>query len=254
MQRSLSPSVETNWFHANPHKRPSLDVPLCGQWMGNVMPRVVKNSISIKDGLPNQRIVGGASLFWVSKRYFDILISLLLIAILLPAIIVLLVLNPIWNPGRLFFVQTRMGYRCRAFNVYKFRTMTFATQINRGHDDPIEQDRITPLGRVLRNLRIDELPQIINVLRGEMSLIGPRPDDFRHARRYCRVVPNYRSRHQIKPGISGLAQIKLGYAEGVDATLAKVHADLDYINRAGFTLDAVLFIETIKSVMKREGL
>lgn len=225
-----------------------------GLWMGYEMPRVVKDSISTKDALPGQRKVGGTDLFWVSKRYFDILISLFLIAILLPAIIVLLVLNPIWNPGRLFFVQTRMGYRFRAFKVYKFRTMTLVLQLNRGHDDPIEQDRITPLGRVLRNCRIDELPQIINVLRGEMSLIGPRPDDFRHARRYCRVVPDYRSRHQIKPGITGLAQIKLGYAEGVDATRAKVDADLDYINRAGFTLDADLFLKTIKSVLKREGL
>ena len=149
-----------------------------------------------------------------------------------------LLLNPFFNPGPLFYVQPRMDRDCRAFMALKLRTMLPAEKVTRGADDPVETDRIRPLGRVLSKTRIDELPQILNVLRVELSLIGPRPDYFHHARQFVRKVPGYRERHSIRPGISGLAQVEVGYAQGVDASLSKVKADLVYIQNAYFRMDA----------------
>lgn len=198
-------------------------------------------------------VIGGAFHFWVVKRWFDIFLSTLLLLPLGVAALVLLALNPFLNPGPLFFVQVRMGRHCRAFKVYKFRSMRCADKMRRGAEDPVEHDRISAFGKFLRKSRIDELPQILNVLLGEMSLIGPRPDFYHHARSFVRVMPEYRFRHQIRPGISGLAQVTHGYAEGIDATHDKVDADLAYIRNAGFKLDAILVLKTIRTVLLRVG-
>jgi lipopolysaccharide/colanic/teichoic acid biosynthesis glycosyltransferase len=131
--------------------------------------------------------------------------------------------------------------------------MTEHRNSQRGPDDPIETDRITPLGQWLRKSRFDELPQILNVYRGDMSLIGPRPDEFRHAQHYLHSIPAYRDRHSVRPGISGLAQIELGYAEGMDATRRKTRADMDYIARATIWLDLWIFWRTIVTVIRMRG-
>ena len=131
--------------------------------------------------------------------------------------------------------------------------MRAVESISRGPDDPPELDRITTLGRFLRKSRLGEIPQIINVLLGEMSLIGPRPDYYEHAKSYLKVIPGYHMRHSIRPGISGLAQTKLGYIEGTEATKAKVQADLEYIQSAGFKIDLQVFASTITTVVGRAG-
>ena len=192
-------------------------------------------------------------IFLGTKRAFDVATSLALLPFLAAFALVLCALNPFFNKGPLFFVQIRMGRNCRAFPAIKFRTMVSADRIVRGPDDPLETDRITRLGHFLRKARIDELPQILNVLMGHMSLIGPRPDYFPHARHYVRVIPGYRERHAVRPGISGLAQTYLGYAHGVDATVAKVRADIYYIRHAGFRMDARIFVKTLLIVFGRRG-
>ena len=164
-----------------------------------------------------------------------------------------MVLNPFLNPGPLFFVQVRMGRHCRAFKVYTFRTMRSTNKNLRGANDPLESDRISKFGKTLRTRSIDELPQLLNVIIGEMSLIGPRPDYFHHARSYARIVPNYRYRHRVRPGISGLAQVTNGYAEGFDATRDKVIADLAYIQNAGFKLDTILVLQTVRTIFMQAG-
>jgi len=177
--------------------------------------------------------------------------------VLLPAMLIvalaLLVLNPIFNPGPLVFAQKRMGRDCKPFRALKFRTMASDRRQRRGPDDPVETHRITPLGRWLRITRFDELPQIINVYRGEMSLIGPRPDYFAHAHHYVALIPDYRHRHMVRPGISGLAQIELGYAEGLEATRLKTAADIDYIRRASLRLDLWIFWRTMVTVWTMRG-
>ena len=123
----------------------------------------------------------------------------------------------------------------------------------RSAEDPLEHDRITPLGHLLRRSRIDELPQVVNVLRGEMSLIGPRPDYFHHARRYMRSVPGYRRRHDVRPGISGLAQTDLGYVDCSEGTRRKVALDLRYVEEMSLRLDLYVFWRTLVTVFGRKG-
>ena len=191
--------------------------------------------------------------FRLFKRTFDIALSVLFLPVLAVFMAILTLLNPFFNSGRLFFVQKRMGQGCAAFRAIKFRTMRLSHLESRKADDPLEVERITELGKFLRRSRIDELPQILNVLRGEMSLIGPRPDFLEHARHYIQVVPGYRERHSVRPGISGLAQTEVGYVQSVDATHRKVRADLHYIQNAGFRLEAWIIWRTIFVVLKRAG-
>jgi lipopolysaccharide/colanic/teichoic acid biosynthesis glycosyltransferase len=198
-------------------------------------------------------IVSGSRRFWVAKRIFDFAMSFVLLPIFLILIIALSILNPFFNKGTLFFMQVRMGRNCKAFRVIKFRTMTHNDKIGRGHADPIEVDRITVLGRFLRKSRLDEIPQILNVFKGDMSLVGPRPDYFEHARVFVEEIPGYRTRHSVRPGISGLAQVSLGYAEGIEATRAKTSADQYYIENVGFLLDSKIVVKTVLTVLFRAG-
>lgn len=198
-------------------------------------------------------LISGNRSFWFCKRFFDLTVCILLLPGLLASCIVALVLNPFFNKGPLFYIQTRMGKDCHPFRAIKFRTMSSALKITRGHDDPIEVDRITPLGGYLRKTRLDEVPQILNVLLGDMSLIGPRPDYYEHAQNYLAIVPGYKARHQVRPGISGLAQVSLGYAEGVKATHKKTHADHYYISNASFQMDTMVAYQTLVTVATRSG-
>jgi len=186
-----------------------------------------------------------APVFSAAKRAFDILVALAAVPVVVLSGAALLVLNPIWNPGPLFFAQARMGRGCDPFTLYKFRTMTPSGDGTRGPDDPVEERRITPLGMILRRSRIDELPQFFNVLAGSMSLIGPRPDFWDHAIHYVDIVPGYQQRHAVRPGITGLAQVDGGYAEGIAATLQKTRYDLDYIERRSLRLEAYIVWRTI---------
>jgi lipopolysaccharide/colanic/teichoic acid biosynthesis glycosyltransferase len=187
------------------------------------------------------------------KRSFDIVVSVALLPALLTVALALLVLNPLFNRGPLFFVQERMGRGCRPFRAWKFRSMVPVSEIDRGAFDALDTHRITSLGRVLRRSRLDELPQVLNVLRGEMSLIGPRPDYLAHALVYLETVPGYRERHQVLPGISGYAQIELGYVDGVKGVQAKVDADLEYVRHASLFLDLWIAWRTLQVMLAREG-
>lgn len=194
-----------------------------------------------------------ADLFLISKRLFDVILSSALLLILAPVALVLLVLNPFFNAGPLWFSQKRMGRDCEPFTALKFRTMTCATESTRSANAPLEMNRITPLGKILRKTRIDELPQILNVLRGDMSLIGPRPDYYEHACYFLDEVPRYRHRHRVRPGISGLAQTEVGYVEGAAETRRKVAADLYYIANSGFRLEAWVVLRTLSVIIGRAG-
>ena len=201
----------------------------------------------------NSQNLYGNKLFWANKRIFDIILSLLLLPLLCTIGISLLFLNLFFNQGKLFFIQKRMGKNCEFFFAIKFRTMTYIKEITRKYDDPIETNRITPLGSVLRRARIDELPQILNVLKGDMSLIGPRPDYFPHALEYLKNIEGYRERYSIRPGITGLSQIKLGYAEGLEATVNKVSIDNYYIQNVGYIIEFKIIIYTIIIIIRGMG-
>ncbi|MEJ6390565.1 sugar transferase [Gymnodinialimonas ulvae] len=196
--------------------------------------------------------VGRSRLFRLAKLCADVGGALVMLPLIAVLAVLLTGLNPLINPGPLLFRQARMGQNGRTFKALKFRTMAYAPD-HRGPLDPVETDRIPRLGRLLRRTGLDELPQAINILRGEMSLIGPRPDCVRHARIFLETIPEYRQRLSVRPGISGFAQITLGYAVGLEATREKVQADLDYITRAGFALDLWITWRTILNVALARG-
>jgi len=192
-------------------------------------------------------------LFWINKRIFDIFLSILLLPLLLIVGLILLILNRFFNSGELFFIQKRMGKNCEFFFAIKFRSMTHIKEITRKYDEPIEANRITPLGRILRKTRIDELPQILNVLKGDMSLIGPRPDYYIHALEYLKNVKGYRERHTVRPGITGLSQIRLGYVESLDAITKKVSIDNYYIQNVGYIIEFKILLNTILIIIRGLG-
>ena len=201
----------------------------------------------------NSQHLYGNKLFWINKRIFDISLCVLLLPLLFTIGINLLVLNLFFNKGRLLFIQKRMGKNCEYFFAIKFRTMTNVKEITRKYDDPIETNRITPLGKILRKVRIDELPQILNVLKGDMSLIGPRPDYYEHALDYLENVEGYRERHAIRPGITGLSQIRLGYVETLEATSKKTSIDNYYLQNLGYTIELKIILNTILIIMRGLG-
>ena len=195
----------------------------------------------------------GNKLFWINKRLFDIVVCLLLIPLFFIISIILLFLNYFFNSGSLFFIQERMGKDCRVFHAIKFRSMVPVKKITRKYNDPIETNRITSFGKILRKSRIDELPQILNVLNGEMSLIGPRPDYYIHALEYVKNVKGYRERHIIRPGITGLSQIRLGYAEGLEATAKKVSVDNYYIQNVNYIIELKIIGNTLITILRGLG-
>lgn len=201
----------------------------------------VENPVNPAAGMRGWRRSAG---FEAGKRGFDIAIALASLPFLALACLCLLALNPFWNRGPLFYTQRRMGRGCRSFTLVKFRTMTDADGAERGPDDPVEEKRITPLGMLLRRSRIDELPQFLNVLKGDMSFIGPRPDFWDHAIHYADTIPGYRQRYRVRPGITGLAQVDGGYAEGIAATIAKTRYDLSYIQNRDLRLEAYILWRT----------
>jgi lipopolysaccharide/colanic/teichoic acid biosynthesis glycosyltransferase len=204
--------------------------------------------------LKEQAFFKPALSFLIWKRTFDLFGALLLLTLVVLFGLVLLVANPFFNPGPLFFTQKRMGRECEPFQALKFRTMVCASEITRSAFDTLEHDRIRPFGRFLRRCRIDELPQVLNVLRCDMSLIGPRPDFYDHAVVYVDMVHGYRERHRMRPGISGYAQVRHGYIEGMDGVRNKVSADLQYIANASVRFDLQITWATIKVIVGRRGM
>ncbi len=181
------------------------------------------------------------------KRIFDVCLSVLLIVLLLSWVTLLLaLLIPLGSRGPLFFIQTRTGLRGRHFACIKFRTMRQSDQRDTAqatHDDA----RITPIGRFLRATHIDELPQLINVLRNEMSIVGPRPHMLCHDLLFTALVPAYPQRHALKPGITGLAQAT-GYHGATPhfrSISNRTRLDLFYVRRVSFLLDLRILLTTV---------
>ncbi len=187
------------------------------------------------------------------KRACDVGLAILALLPLSVLVVAVWLINLRYNPGPLFFTQPRMGRNCEPFTIFKFRTMVAADDIQRDFEDPVEVHRITPFGALMRRTRIDELPQIVNILLGHMSFVGPRPDSYDHAVQFAELVPGYRDRHLVRPGITGLAQVSVGYAVGVEATSYKVAADLTYIRDMSAVLEARIILGTLRVIISGWG-
>ncbi|AWM85701.1 hypothetical protein C4E04_02355 [Microvirga sp. 17 mud 1-3] len=191
-----------------------------------------------------------------TKRLLDFSLAAILICILLPVMLVVAAAVKWSSPGCIVFRQKRHGLRQTPFDIFKFRSM----HAQCGADPKVPQatlsdPRVTPLGRLLRKTSIDELPQLINVLRGEMSLVGPRPHALVHDEKYLRELPAYASRFFAVPGITGLAQIN--GARGETPTLAhmqrRLQYDLEYIRTASLMLDLRILARTTIVVTLRHA-
>ncbi|MEI3611392.1 sugar transferase [Pseudogracilibacillus sp. SO30301A] len=186
------------------------------------------------------------------KRVFDILIILLfsLPTVLIGTIIAILI--KIDSKGSIFYKQERLGFKGKVFEIYKFRTMVenaenIGSGIKTFQDDP----RITTIGKFLRKTSLDEIPQLINVLKGDMSIIGPRPPVPYHPRKYQEYRKEQVKRFTVRPGITGYAQIKGRNNISWDE---RIVYDIEYVNNLSFLLDIKIFILTIVKVFKKEGI
>ena len=188
------------------------------------------------------------------KRAFDLAASALITVLTLPLVLAAAVAIVLDDGAPVFYRQERVGRDGRPFRVLKLRSMRRDAEMD-GHpiwaaeDDP----RITRVGRVIRKLRIDELPQMFNVFRGEMSFVGPRPERAYFVERLERQVPYYGVRHSIKPGITGLAQVRYQYGASVDDAIAKLQYDLYYVKNNSLFLDLLILIDTVQVVVFGKG-
>jgi exopolysaccharide biosynthesis polyprenyl glycosylphosphotransferase len=193
-------------------------------------------------------------LFWVVKRIGDVAGSLLALAPLGLAIPFVALADLAGNRGPLFYTQNRVGKGGKMFRIYKFRTLRPNAEASTGAMWAQSGDcRAPAVGRFLRRTRIDELPQVLNVLRGEMSLIGPRPERPEFVEELASAIPFYRARHAVKPGLTGWAQVRFGYGGSVEHARVKLEYDLYYVRRAGFYLDLLILLKTAAVVLRLQG-
>ncbi|MBD3896218.1 sugar transferase [Halomonas sp. ML-15] len=185
-------------------------------------------------------------LFYVGvKRVADFIGALVLLPVLLPVMVVTAIVIKLDSRGPVFFMQPRMGYRARPFLMFKFRSMYHDMS---GEDFTISEDdpRITRVGHVIRKYRIDELPQIFNILKSEMSFIGPRPESVSLSEWYEEDVPFFSYRHVVRPGITGWAQVEQGYAAEVQGMTRKLQYDFYYIKHISLWLDVLISLKTVR--------
>ena len=154
---------------------------------------------------------------------------------------------------KLIFRDLRLGLKGTEFICYKFKTIYDETVPQNSLSSGISERRIIPFGRFLRRHRLDELPQLFNVLQGNLSLVGPRPEQTIIAKKYFKTIPNYHLRHSVKPGITGLAQIRQGHVTGKEATKEKMMWDLFYIENRTFLYDMGIIFQTIFTVISGKG-
>ncbi len=183
------------------------------------------------------------------RRLFDIATSVIGIALSLPLMIATAIAIRLESPGPVIYLQERVGLHGRTFRILKFRSMRIDAETNgpvwAGENDP----RVTKVGRIIRKLRIDEIPQFFNILRGEMSLIGPRPERPAFVTQLEELIPYYSERHLVKPGLTGWAQVCYPYGASFDDAREKHQYDLYYIKNQSPLLDAIILLETARVVL-----
>jgi sugar transferase (PEP-CTERM system associated) len=188
------------------------------------------------------------------KRVFDVGVSLLLLLLSLPLMAIVALLIAMESGGPVIYRQERVGLRGVPFTVFKFRTMRKDAEHDGTPRWASAQDaRVTTLGRFLRRSRIDELPQLVNVLRGEMSFVGPRPERPAFVSMLAEQIPFYAVRHSVKPGITGWAQVRYSYGATIEQSVKKLEYDLYYVKNNTLLLDLRILIETVRVVLFGEG-
>jgi len=190
-----------------------------------------------------------------SKRAAELVVAVALLALVAPLMALIALLIKLTDRGPVFYRQERVGEKGRTYLLYKFRTMRLDAERMTGPVWAAETDdpRITPLGRLLRKTRLDELPQLFNVLRGEMSFVGPRPERPHFVQVLRKVIPFYDERHSVRPGITGWAQIKFRYGSTIEDAEEKLQFDLYYIKHMSLAFDLGIILDTLKVMVLQKG-
>jgi sugar transferase (PEP-CTERM system associated) len=190
----------------------------------------------------------------VMKRLADLLLAGIMLLTFLPLIAVIALLIKIDSKGPVIFSQDRVGQNGKLYRIHKFRSMVEDAEKKSG---PVwaqtDDNRITRVGKIIRKLRMDELPQLWNILKGDMSFVGPRPEREHFVKELEKLIPYYRERHTVKPGLSGWAQGSYRYGASVDDAVEKLNYDLFYIKNMSFFMDLMIVLRTIKIVLFRKG-
>jgi exopolysaccharide biosynthesis polyprenyl glycosylphosphotransferase len=188
------------------------------------------------------------------KRSVDVVLSAIGLAIAAPVMLLTAMAIRVGSPGGAIYSQQRVGKDSKVFTIHKFRSMRADAEVGTGAVWSTKGDpRVTPLGRFLRRIRLDELPQLWNVLRGDMSLVGPRPERPEFVSELTKQIPFYGQRHAVQPGVTGWAQVRHDYGSSVADSLEKLQYDLFYIKHLSTTFDLFIVLETIKTVLVRRG-
>ena len=188
-----------------------------------------------------------------AKRALDVAA----IVTVLPAISVIIALTAVAikleSKGNVFFWQKRVGMNGKVFNMLKLRSMTATSEKNGSQFAQSNDMRVTRVGKFIRKFRIDELPQMWNVVNGDMSIIGPRPEQESFVKEFNQTIPNYSLRHMVRPGITGLAQTEQGYVADANGTVTKLRYDMYYIRNLSFMTDFQIGLKTIYTIMTGFG-
>lgn len=190
----------------------------------------------------------------IARRIFDILASVLSLILLSPLILLLALLIKLTGKGPVIYTQDRIGKNGRPFAIYKFRSMVF----NAEKDIPLlsnsNEERITKIGRFLRKYRIDEIPNFFNVIRGEMSIVGPRPERSYFIDQIVKRAPEILELHKVKPGITSWGQVMYGYASNIDEMIERLDYDLYYMKHKSVLFDIKIMFYTFRTILSGNGL
>jgi sugar transferase (PEP-CTERM system associated) len=187
------------------------------------------------------------------RRLVSIAVSFIGLVLCLPFIPILILAVRFSSPGPIFFYQTRVGLRGRPFSVIKFRTMRQDAEKNGAVWATKNDTRVTRVGRFMRKTRLDEIPQLWNVLKGDMGFVGPRPERPEFVQMLNREIPFYELRHIIRPGLTGWAQVRYQYGATIEETRQKLEYDLYYVKHMSVGLDLLIMFETVKTILLRRG-
>lgn len=191
--------------------------------------------------------------YMLVKRVLDIFLVLMSAPLSVPLMIMTAMAIRLESSGSVLFVQKRVGQGGREFSIYKFRSMTVDSEKDGAKLAQVGDARITRVGKFIRKTRLDELPQFWNILKGDMSLIGPRPEQKAFVEQFNQSIPFYNYRHIVKPGLSGWAQVTQGYAGNENETQIKLEHDFYYIRHFSFSLDMLIIFKTLKTILTGFG-